>query len=120
MLSIALPHVQAWNAWFTWFGNSPDGYRPLRQKIDEACRAAGRDPADVQRSVALLVAFPGAEGRQQGDEPEVEPISGEPSVLAPTLRAFAEEGVAHVQLALDPINADTIAALAPTLALIED
>lgn len=36
------------------------------------------------------------------------------------LRAFAEEGVAHVQLALDPINADSIAALAPTLALIED
>jgi len=120
MLSIALPHVQAWNAWFTWFGNSPDGYRPLRQKIDEACRAAGRDPADVERSVALLVAFPGAEGRQQEDEPEVEPISGEPSVLAPILRAFADEGVAHVQLALDPINADTIAALAPTLALIED
>jgi alkanesulfonate monooxygenase SsuD/methylene tetrahydromethanopterin reductase-like flavin-dependent oxidoreductase (luciferase family) len=120
MLSIALPHVQAWNAWFNWFGNSVDGYRPLRQKIDEACRAAGRDPTDVQRTVALLVAFPGAEGRQHGDEPEVEPISGEPSVLAPILRAFAEEGVAHVQLALDPINADTIAALAPTLALIED
>jgi alkanesulfonate monooxygenase SsuD/methylene tetrahydromethanopterin reductase-like flavin-dependent oxidoreductase (luciferase family) len=120
MLSIALPHVQAWNAWFNWFGNSVDGYRPLRQKIDEACRAAGRDPTDVQRTVALLVAFPGAEGRQHGDEPEVEPISREPSVLAPILRAFAEEGVAHVQLALDPINADTIAALAPTLALIED
>jgi alkanesulfonate monooxygenase SsuD/methylene tetrahydromethanopterin reductase-like flavin-dependent oxidoreductase (luciferase family) len=120
MLSIALPHVQAWNAWFNWFGNSVDGYRALRQKIDEACRAAGRDPTDVQRTVALLVAFPGAEGRQHGDEPEVEPISGEPSVLAPILRAFAEEGVAHVQLALDPINADTIAALAPTLALIED
>lgn len=117
MLAITLPHVQAWNAWFTWFGNSPDGYRPLRGEVDAACRAAGREPAEVERTVALFVAFPGAQGRSMGDlsVADVEPISGEPEVLAATLDAFAEEGVAHVQLVLDPINADTIRALAPTL-----
>jgi alkanesulfonate monooxygenase SsuD/methylene tetrahydromethanopterin reductase-like flavin-dependent oxidoreductase (luciferase family) len=121
MLSIALPHVQAWNAWFTWFGNTPDGYRALRQEIDDACRAAGRDPAEVERTVAVFVAFPGAQGRQVGDlaTPDVQPYSAEPSVLASALRAFAEEGVGHVQLVLDPINAETIAALAPTLALLD-
>jgi alkanesulfonate monooxygenase SsuD/methylene tetrahydromethanopterin reductase-like flavin-dependent oxidoreductase (luciferase family) len=121
MLSIALPHVQAWNAWFTWFGNTPEGYRALRAEIDDACRAAGRDPADVERTVAVFVAFPGAQGRQLGDlsTPEVRPYSGDPAVLAAALRAFAEEGVAHVQLVLDPINAETIAALAPTLALLD-
>ena len=30
MLAITLPWVQAWNAWFTWFGNTLEGYRPLR------------------------------------------------------------------------------------------
>jgi alkanesulfonate monooxygenase SsuD/methylene tetrahydromethanopterin reductase-like flavin-dependent oxidoreductase (luciferase family) len=122
MLGITLPHVQAWNAWFTWFGNTPDGYRELRQRIDEACRRAGREPAEVERTVAVFVAFPGALGRQLGDltSPEADPVSGEPSVLAPALRAFAEEGVAHVQLVLDPINVETIAALAPTLALLAD
>jgi alkanesulfonate monooxygenase SsuD/methylene tetrahydromethanopterin reductase-like flavin-dependent oxidoreductase (luciferase family) len=122
MLGITLPHVQAWNAWFTWFGNNPDDYRELRQRIDTACRAAGRGPAEVERTVALFVAFPGAQGRQLGDlsDPEVEPYSGEPSVLAPALRAFAEEGVAHVQLVLDPINPETVAALAPTIALLAD
>jgi alkanesulfonate monooxygenase SsuD/methylene tetrahydromethanopterin reductase-like flavin-dependent oxidoreductase (luciferase family) len=121
MLSIALPHVDAWNAWFTWFGNTPDGYRQLRGEIDAACRSAGRDPAEVERTVAVFVAFPGALARQLGDmsEPDVEPYRGEPSVLAQALRAFAEEGVAHVQLVLDPINAETIAALAPTLALLD-
>jgi alkanesulfonate monooxygenase SsuD/methylene tetrahydromethanopterin reductase-like flavin-dependent oxidoreductase (luciferase family) len=121
MLSIALPHVQAWNAWFTWFGNTPDGYRTLRGEIDDAARAAGRDPADIERTVAVFVAFPGAQGRQLGDlsAPDVEAYSGEPSVLAPALRAFAEEGVAHVQLVLDPINAETISALAPTLVLLD-
>jgi alkanesulfonate monooxygenase SsuD/methylene tetrahydromethanopterin reductase-like flavin-dependent oxidoreductase (luciferase family) len=117
MLAITLPHVEAWNAWFTWFGNSPDGYRALRQRIDEACRAAGREPGGVERTVALFVGFPGAQGRSLGDltDPEVEPISGEPAVLAERLRAFAEEGVSHVQLVLDPINAHTIRALGPML-----
>ena len=84
MLSITLPHVQSWNAWFTWFGNSPEGYRPLRDKVDAACREAGRDPAEVERTLALFVSFPGAQGRQLGDftRPDVEPIPGEPARLA--------------------------------------
>lgn len=117
MLAITLPHVQAWNAWFSWFGNAPEGYRALRAKIDEACRAAGRDPAEVERTVALFVSFPGALGRSGGDlrRKTGDPVSGEPAVLEEVLRAFADEGVAHVQLVLDPINVDTIRALAATL-----
>jgi alkanesulfonate monooxygenase SsuD/methylene tetrahydromethanopterin reductase-like flavin-dependent oxidoreductase (luciferase family) len=118
MLAITLPWVQAWNAWFNSFGNSVDGYRPLRDAVDAACRAVGRDPVEVERTLALLVAFPGAKGRPSGDltQPQVEPIAGNPDSLAATLRAFAAEGVGHVQLVLDPINAETIASLAPALA----
>jgi hypothetical protein len=78
----------------------------------------GRDPAEVERTLALLVAFPGAQGRSLGDltKPDVEPIPSHPATLAATLRAFEAEGVGHVQLVLDPINAETIAALAPALA----
>lgn len=121
MLSIALPHVQAWNAWFTWFDNSVDGYRPMREAVDAACRAAGRDPAAVERTVALFVAFPGALGRSLGDSPrpEIAPIPSDAAAVAATLRAFASEGVGHVQLVLDPITAETIAALAPALALLD-
>lgn len=119
MLSITLPHVQAWNAWFTWFDNSVDGYRPLRAAVDAACRAVGREPAEVERTLALFVAFPGARGRSLGDltKPEVPPIPGDPAALAAALRAFSAEGVGHVQLVLDPITVETIAALAPALAL---
>jgi alkanesulfonate monooxygenase SsuD/methylene tetrahydromethanopterin reductase-like flavin-dependent oxidoreductase (luciferase family) len=121
MLGITLPHVQAWNAWFEWFGNTAEGYRPLRARIDAACRAAGRDPAEVERTVALFVAFPGAVGRSRGDltAPEVAPISNDPARLADVLRAFAAEGVGHVQLVLDPITAQSVAALAPALALLD-
>jgi alkanesulfonate monooxygenase SsuD/methylene tetrahydromethanopterin reductase-like flavin-dependent oxidoreductase (luciferase family) len=117
MLAITLPWVQAWNAWFTWFGNTVEGYRQLRDKIDAACRAVGREPAEVERTLALLVNFPGAKGRSLGDlkDPDVEGIPSDPATLAAALRAFEAVGVAHVQLVLDPINAETIAGLAPTL-----
>jgi alkanesulfonate monooxygenase SsuD/methylene tetrahydromethanopterin reductase-like flavin-dependent oxidoreductase (luciferase family) len=121
MLSITLPWVQSWNAWFTWFGNSPEGYPALRDQIDAACRAAGRDPASVERTLAVLVAMPGSTGRPQGshDRDPVAPMPGEPDALAPALRSFAEMGVGHVQLVLDPITADSIRAVAPTLAVLD-
>ena len=121
MLSITLPHVQAWNAWFAWFDNRLDRYRELRDRIDGACRDAGRDPANVERTAALFVAFPDAVGRSMGDRsaPETQPLPSEPAPLAAALRAFAGEGVGHVQLVLDPITAGSIARLEPALALLD-
>lgn len=121
MLRITLPHVSAWNAWFTWFGNTVEGYRDLHAKIDDACRDAGRDPHEVERTVALFVGFPGAQGRQLGDlkRPDVEHLPSDPAQLAAILRGFAEAGVGHVQLVLDPITVETIAALEPALAALD-
>ena len=121
MLGITLPHVQAWNAWFAWFDNRVDRYRELRDRIDEACRKAGRDPAEVERTAALFVAFRDAVGRSMGDRtaPETQPLPCEPAPLASALREFAAEGVGHVQLVLDPITANSIARLEPVLALLD-
>ncbi len=120
MLGITLPHVDAWNAWGPWFGNSIEGYRALATTIDEACRAAGRDPSQVERTVALVVSLPGALGRGSSiSEEAFEPIPGDAATLAPALRAFADAGVAHVQLVLDPITIDSIDALQPTLVALD-
>ena len=122
MLQITLPHVDAWNGWHVWFGNSVDGYRALRDRVDAACRSVDRDPADVERTVALLVAFDDGVGRPSGlaSEGTSTPISGEDhQALATILRDFAAAGVAHVQLVLDPITVDSIAALRPMLASLD-
>lgn len=121
MLEITLPHVDAWNAWFAWFGNTVEGYLTLRDRIDDACRVVGRDPAEVERTLALLVAFPDRIGRQAGRDDELEPeaIPGDAPTLAPVLRRFADAGVGHVQLVLDPITVEAIAALEPTLAALD-
>jgi hypothetical protein len=120
MLGITLPHVAAWNAWGPSFGNSLATYLPLREQVDEACRKAGRDPAEVERTLALVVAFPGSIGRGSSiSDEQFEPIPGDAATLAPALRAFADAGVGHVQLVLDPITLDTVAALEPTLAALD-
>ena len=117
MLAITLPHVAAWNAWGPSVGNSLETYLPIRDQVDEACRKAGRDPAEVERTLALVVAFEGALGRDSAvaNEP-FKAIPGDAATLVATLRDFAEAGVSHVQLVLDPITLDSIAALEPTLA----
>jgi len=117
MLAITLPHVQSWNAWYAWFGNRPDGLAPLLAKLDAACRDAGRDPAAVERTCALLVAMPGAVGRTAGDatDRDAHPLSGTPEELAAALRTFAAAGIGHVQLVLDPNTIESVEAFAPVL-----
>ena len=121
MLRITLPHVDSWNAWFSWYGNTPDGIRPLNATVDAACRGAGRDPAEVERTAAVLVRLPGGRGRAQGDVAGrgTPPIEGSPEELAHAFRAFAAEGIAHLQLVLDPITVESVEALAPVVELLD-
>ena len=62
--------------------------------------------------------FPGARGRQLGDlsRPDVAASAARAGARSPrALRAFAAEGIGHVQLVLDPITIETVAALEPTV-----
>jgi alkanesulfonate monooxygenase SsuD/methylene tetrahydromethanopterin reductase-like flavin-dependent oxidoreductase (luciferase family) len=121
MLRIALPHVQAWNAWYAWFGNSPERLAPLNERLDAACREIGREPAEVERTVALLVAMGGAVGRKAGDPTDrgAAPLAGTAAELAETLRRFARARVNHVQLVLDPNTPGAIEEFASVLELLD-
>src|SRR3984893_4410173 len=116
MLALTVPYVDSWNAWYAWTGNQPDGVKPLRAKVDAACAAAGRKPADVERTVAIMVRLPGATGRRDTDpSDQVTPLTGSADDMAEALRAYAREGIGHVQLVIDPITEAGLEALAPVL-----
>ncbi|MEA2622328.1 MAG: hypothetical protein QOH61_1238 [Chloroflexota bacterium] len=117
MLGITLPYVQAWNSWYSSFDNRVEEAPALLASIDEACVAAGRDPADVERTLALKVSLPGAIGARDADGHA--PLTGTPDELADAFRGYAALGVAELQLVLDPISVAGIEALAPVLQRLE-
>jgi alkanesulfonate monooxygenase SsuD/methylene tetrahydromethanopterin reductase-like flavin-dependent oxidoreductase (luciferase family) len=120
MLSITMAHAEAWNSWYDDTGNRPEGIVPLRERVDAACQAVGRDPDSVERTVAVFVRLPGGTGRVSGGPPPaVPPLEGPPEAIADGLRAYAREGIGHVQLVLDPITTASIEALAPVLELLD-
>lgn len=121
MLRIALPHADAWNVWWSDTGNAPDGVPPLRDLVDETARAVGRDPAEIERTVAVFVRLPGGQGRVEGSgqADAIRPLEGPPEVMAEELRAYAREGIGHVQLVVDPIDLGSIRALGPILTALD-
>ena len=122
MLATTLPYVHAWNAWYADTQNAPSGVPALREVVDAAARAAGRDPVAIERTVAVQVRMPGGTGRIMGDTAErqvVTPLEGTAQQLAEELRAYAREGIGHVQLVVDPITEASVAALAPVLELLD-
>ena len=116
MLEITLPHVDAWNVWYRDSSNTPDGLEPILRQVEEACRAVGRDPATLEKTTAVFVRMPGGTGRlTKYDENEVASLEGSSREIAARLRAYADLGVAEVQLVVDPITIESIEGLAPVL-----
>jgi alkanesulfonate monooxygenase SsuD/methylene tetrahydromethanopterin reductase-like flavin-dependent oxidoreductase (luciferase family) len=120
MLRLAAAHADAWNAWFSWYGNRPEGLAALRTKVDAACGEVGRDPATLERTVAVSVQMSVGEVPRRGGPPEeAPPIRGSSEEMAAALRAFAAEGISHVQLVVDPITVDSIERLGSVLLEVE-
>jgi hypothetical protein len=66
--------------------------------------------------------MPGGRGRVMGDTDTrqvVPPLEGPADIIAEALRAYAREGIGHVQLVVDPITEASVAALAPVLELLD-
>ncbi len=121
MLRFTAPHMDSWNAWHDWFGNSPAGLAGLTAAVDEAVTAAGRQPSDVERTVTVLIQLPGGTGRAAGGEiaKPTPPLRGTAEELARDIGAYADVGIAHVQLVLDPITVASIESFAPVLEVLD-
>ena len=122
MLRISMPHVDSWNSWYADTRNSPAGVAPLTAKVDAACVEVGRDPRQVERTVAIFVQLPGGKGRTMGDTSEaqaVRPLDGTTEEMAEELRGYASAGIGHVQLVLDPITRESIERFARVLQLLD-
>jgi alkanesulfonate monooxygenase SsuD/methylene tetrahydromethanopterin reductase-like flavin-dependent oxidoreductase (luciferase family) len=109
MLGITARFADAWNGVVAYSGNRPESALSILAGLDKACEAIGRDPATLERTLAVCVRllgrtfpFPGA-------------ITGEAEEMAQQLRAFADIGVSHLQVSLQPCTVEGVEAFAPVL-----
>ena len=121
MLRIGLPHVQAWNVWWSGYGNTPEGFAVVRHRVEQAAVEAGRAPGEVSATAAVLVSLPGGTGRLMGEtyNAPVRPVRGSAADIAGHLDAMARAGASHLQLVADPITLASIEILADALVILD-
>lgn len=121
MMRIGLPHVDAWNVWWSDYGNTPGGFAAVRDRVGEAAVQAGRMPGEVAATAAVLVSLPGGTGRLTGDVSSgpIRPVQGSPADISGHLEAMAGAGATHLQLVVDPITMGSIEMLGDVLATLD-
>ena len=116
VLRATLPHVDAWNAWFHWFGNTPDGFAGQNERVSALARDVGREPGDIRRTAAVFVALDA--GRVDRPHADVPPLCGSDGQIASTLREFGDAGVDEAILVVSPITEGSIRRLGGVVAAV--
>jgi probable F420-dependent oxidoreductase len=111
ILSIALAHADAWNTWYSPYGNTVEGFIAANEKVSAICEQVGRDPREVERSACVFVAVDGGAGERPHDVPPVEPAA-----LVAHLGGLAAAGADEAILVVDPITERSVRTLASALA----
>ena len=116
MLALTARHADLWNIFFSETENHVERIPEFQAIVDAACVAVGRDPATLGRTAAVLLHVipeaPSLKTVEFGDAPA---LTGTSDELAAALRAYADAGITHVQLVLEPCTPAGIEAFAPVL-----
>lgn len=118
VLRIALPHVDAWNTWYTGFGNTAEGLALVNERITSLVQQTGRRPDEVRRSVCTLVVLDPHAGERPVPEGVV-PIEPPPDAITQRLRSLADAGAQEAVVVLSPITEGAIRAMGEVLSLLD-
>lgn len=119
MLRATMAHADMWNTWHLHYRNRASGLTALLKQVDEACADVGRNPSEVERTAAVYVQLARGSGRRGGspEKQESPPIAGSHEEIASEIQAFADAGIEHIQVVLDPIDAPGVEELAEIVSL---
>jgi len=115
VLRSTLPHVDAWNAWYAWFGNTPEGFAEQSRRVSRIAADVDRDPREIRRTAAVFVDVGGG----NDDRPHTvgaPPVRGTPQQIAARLAEFADAGLDEAILVLNPITEASIRILGDVVA----
>jgi probable F420-dependent oxidoreductase len=97
-----------------WDGGS-DGLeksREMVQKMDDACRAVGRDPGTLSRSLEAVVRTLPA---RDDEPPGAKELRGSPDELAATLLRYADLRIEHLAITVHPQTVEGVRAFEPVI-----
>ena len=101
VLAASSPHIDYWNCWYAWYGNTPAGFAKLSASFEGTFR----------RSACVLVGDGGERPLDAASPPVAIAALGE------HLSELEAAGVDDVILVLDPINERSVGIVAEELAL---
>ncbi|HEX6231129.1 MAG TPA: LLM class flavin-dependent oxidoreductase [Actinomycetota bacterium] len=119
VLRAALPHVHAWNTWYDYYGNTPEGFARASERVGSIALDVGRDPAEVERSACVLVVLD-RDADERPVQDEAPPLEGPTERIAGGLRDLSEAGADEAILVVSPITERSIRRLGEVLALLDD
>jgi probable F420-dependent oxidoreductase len=115
MLRLAARFADQWNVWFKTFNNRVEELDAMRATVDAACQEVGRDPATLARTAALKIAV----GPHSPSTMSTEPIAGSAEEIATALRQYADIGISHIQVWIEPNTIAGIELFAPVLEILD-
>lgn len=126
MMACMAQYADLWNAYYDDTHNKVDGIRRLRPLVDEACVKVGRDPATLERTVTALVADSSADPwwdklptENWVEDGPLVPLNGAAEEIAKVLLEYEREGIAHVQICLEPTTCESIESFARVLEFVD-
>jgi probable F420-dependent oxidoreductase len=112
MLRLTARYADSWNT--AWLGQ-PTSLPQRRAALEAACAAESREPSTLAVTVGVTVQY-AEKGKPLEPPPDPDKaLFGSAEEVAAGLRAYAEQGVAHVICGLEPTTPDSLAWLAQAL-----
>jgi len=116
MLELTARRADAWN--LAWFGLPDERLARVRGELLAACERVGRDRADLEITVGIIVRYGAAVEAAAAADPPRAGLSGTTRSIANGLRAHIDAGASHLILSLEPATSATVAELAEAVALV--
>jgi hypothetical protein len=110
-------YADLWNGYWSSGQCTPERIAALRMRIDDACHKFQRPTSTLARTVEVKVTFG---GRDVNAWPQEKAQTGRPEELATLFRAFAQQGISHIQVGLAPNTPVGIEALAQVLTFLDN
>ncbi len=115
MLKLTARYADTWNVYYSANRNRANCIPDLRERVDAACRAEGRDPATLERTAAVLVSGIDLDCRRERPDWI---LAGSAEEIAKEFRAYQREGISHLQIRVEPNTVEGIESLEPVVRMV--